>query len=109
MFNLTEEQIKEIIKDYGGNEQIINTIENELNSLDIIYDEDDYYEVIASIAAQKETNDLDLSRCTSKQERIIVSLKLNKIIINELKRKYNNFEDANPAIQAKFIDYQRRK
>ena len=51
MFKLTEEQIMIIISEYGGNEQLIESIELILNRIEMIDDFDDYYELVCLIAA----------------------------------------------------------
>ena len=109
MFKLTEEQIEEILSEYGGSRQLINTLERKLNLIGVIDEEEDYFEIIASIAAQKETVKFDTERYNRREDKENVFMSIDEIIENELNRKYNNFEDANPAIQAKFNDYQRRK
>jgi len=101
MFKLTEEQIDYIIEEYGGTKQLINTIERKLNLLGVVEIEEDYYELVISIVAQKETNNLKLEGCTTKKEKIDTFINLDTIIQMELNRKYNNFEDSKDSIRRK--------
>ena len=109
MFNLTEEQIEEIIAEYGSSKQFIKVVEQVLNEIDVIQDFDDYYEMIASIAFQKHTIEVKKNEYKRKEDKIRVSMSAETIIINELNRKYDNFEDASPIIKQKFLNYERRK
>ena len=101
MYKLTEEQIDYIIEEYGGSKQLINTLEKKLNLLGVIEEEEDYYELIIAIVAQKETNKLDLSRCTTRDEKFDKFINIDTIITAELNRKYNNFEDSKEIIKRK--------
>ena len=101
MYKLTDEQINEIIEQYGGNKKLINTIERKLNLLGVVEFEEDYYELIIAIVAQKETNNLKLSDCETKDEKMRVFMNLDTIINSELNRKYNNFDDSKESIRKK--------
>lgn len=101
MYKLTDEQIDYIISEYGGSKQLINTIERKLNLLGVVEFEDDYYELVMAIVAQKETNKLMLEGCTTKEEKINTFINLDTIIEMELNRKYNNFEDSKESIRRK--------
>ena len=109
MFKLTEEQIEEILNEYGSSKQFIKIVEQVLNEIDIIQDFDDYYEVVASIAAQKQTIEVKKDEYKRKEDKIRVSMSAETIIINELNRKYDNFEDSSPIIKQKILNYERRK
>lgn len=101
MFKLTEEQINYIIEEYGGTRHLINVVEKKLNLLGVVEFEDDYYELVISIVSQKETINLKLSGCTTKEEKINAFLNLDTIIEMELNRKYNKFEDSKESIRKK--------
>ena len=101
MYKLTDEQIDYIIEEYGGSKQLINTIERKLNLLGVVEEEEDYFELIISIVAQKETNKLKLSNCETKAEKMDVFINIDTIIEMELNRKYNNFEDSKESIRRK--------
>lgn len=107
MFKLTEEQIEEILNEYGGSRQLINTLERKLNLIGVIEEEEDYYELIASIAAQKETVKFDTERYNRREDKENVFMSIDEIIDIELNRKYNNFEDASPIIKNKILEYKR--
>ena len=107
MFKLTEEQIEEIIETYGGTKQIINIIEGKLNLIGVIDEEEDYYEVVASVAAQKETINFNIARYNRKEEKMDNFMSIDEIIELELNRKYNNFENSSPIIKEKIITYKR--
>jgi len=94
MFKLTDEQIEYIIEFYGGSKKIIENIELQLNLIGVVEDENDYFELMCAIIAQKETIKLKLSDCDNKFDAIGVSMTNKEIILTELNRKYNNFEDA---------------
>ena len=108
-FKLTEEQILEIIELYWGSKRLINEIELKLNSIDVILDDEDYYNLIASIVSQKETNKENVKAETTKQGKINVFIPLDEIIITELNRKYNNFEDAKEEVKQKVKSFSESK
>ena len=101
MYKLTDEQIDYIIEEYGGSKQLINTIERKLNLLGVVEDEEDYYELVAAIVSQKETNKFKLSNCDTKTEKMNAFMNIDTIIETELNRKYNNFEDSKESIRRK--------
>lgn len=101
MYKLTDEQINYIIEEYGGSKQLINTIERKLNLLGVVEFEEDYYELVIAIVSQKETNNLKLSSCDTKEERMNTFMNVDTIIELELNRKYNNFEDSKDSIRRK--------
>ena len=94
MFKLTDEQTEYIIEYYGGTKKVIENIETLLNLIGVVEDENDYFELMCAIIAQKETIKLKLSGCDNKFDAIGVSMTNMEIILTELNRKYNNFEDA---------------
>lgn len=108
-FKLTEEQILEIIELYGGSKGLITKIETKLNSIDVILDDEDYYNLIAAIVSQKETNKEKVKSLTTKIEKINVFIPLDEIIITELNRKYNNFEDAKEEVKQKVKSFSESK
>ena len=57
MNGLTEEQKDFIVEEYGSSLEIINRIEDIINEIN--FDEEAYFELIASIASEYETNDLN--------------------------------------------------
>ena len=95
MFKLTDEQIEYIIEYYGGTKKVIENIEVLLNLIGVVEDESDYFELMCAIIAQKETIKLKLSDCDNKTDAMSVSMTNKEIILTELNRKYNNFEDSN--------------
>lgn len=101
MYKLTDEQIDYIIEEYGGSKQLINTIERKLNLLGVIEFEEDYFELVIAIVAQKETVNLKLEGCTTKHQRENVFINIDTIIEMELNRKYNNFEDSKDSTRRK--------
>ena len=105
MFKLTEEQVNYIIGVYGGTQTIIRDIEHRLNLLGIISDEDDYYEIVATVAAQKETIKEKLKGCTTKAEAMRVWVSTDKLILFALKEKYNGFENLSNEQQVKIQNY----
>lgn len=94
MFELTEEQRKEIIELYGGSTYIIYKIEQELNNFEIIQNQEDYIEIIESVVAQFETIKLNMS-FAKKQDKLEKFMSLDEIIYTELNRKYDIFEQEN--------------
>jgi len=105
MFELTEEQINYIIAVYGGSKVIIKDIERRLNLLGIPMDEDDYYEIVAAVAAQKETISQQVRRCTTKAEAMRKFVSTDSLIKYELNEKYTNFINASAAVQEKMKNY----
>ena len=99
MFFLTNEQIEEIIDIYGGDVELINEIQKDLNMLAIIDNEEDYYDVICNIVSQVETFKLQNEQ-SIKQNGKTINYKLIDIIEVELNRKYNNFEDFKQETRA---------
>lgn len=101
MFKLTDEQIVEIIELYGGDKDLITEVERTLNKLAIIDNEEVYYEVICSVAAQVETLELK-----AKQDRKgAADYVLDYVIQAELNRIFNNFEDAKESTKEKLTGY----
>lgn len=105
MFTLTEEQINYIIEFYGSSKRIIKEIELKLNQLGIIEDEDDYYEIVATVAAQKETIREQLNGCTTKDQVMRIWVSTDKLILFALKEKYNDFSNFNPQVQEKMKSF----
>lgn len=101
MYKLTDEQIDYIIEEYGGTRQLVKTIERKLNLLGVVEFEEDYYELVIAIVSQKETVNLKLSSCTTKEEKISEFINIDTIIERELNRKYNNFEDSKETVRRK--------
>ena len=101
MFKLTEEQIEYIITVYGGTKAIINDIERKLNLLGVVSDEDDYYEIVAAVAAQKETIKEKTKGCTTKTEAMRVWVSTDDLIMYALKEKYLDFSSLSLASQEK--------
>jgi thiamine biosynthesis lipoprotein ApbE len=99
MFKLTEEQINYIIEVYGGSEPIIRDIERRLNLLGVVIDEDDYYEIVATVAAQKETIKEQIKKCTTKDQAMRKWVSTDSLIKYALNEKYNNFLNASPETQ----------
>lgn len=104
-FKLTEDQILEIIELYGGSKSLITKIELKLNSIDVILDDEDYYNLIASIVSQKETNKEKVKSLTTKIEKLNTYLTIDEIIITELNRRYNNFEDAKEEVKQRVKNF----
>ena len=105
MFKLTEEQINEIILLYGGSKKIVEVIESEINLIDVIEDEEDFYEIICAVMSQKFTIDLRCEQWNYPQDQSFVFMSDDEIIETELNRKYDNFEDSNPKIKQKMLNY----
>lgn len=104
MFFLTNEQIEEIISIYGGDVELINDIQIDLNKLAIIDNEEDYYEVICNVVAQIETFELQNEQSAKRNEKTI-EYKVIDVIEAELNRKYNNFEDSKQEVRNKVAKY----
>ena len=100
MFFLTDEQIEEIIKEYGGDKELINEIQKELNKLGVIESEEYYHDIICNVVAQMETLKLQNEQQIKNNSKTI-EYKLIDIIEIELNRKYNNFEDSKQEIRDK--------
>lgn len=105
MFKLTEEQVNYIIEVYGGTKTIINDIERKLNLLGIISDEEDYYEIVATVAAQKETIKEKVKGCTTKEEAMRVWVSTDKLILFALKEKYLDFSNLSNEQQEKIRNF----
>ena len=105
MFELTEEQINYIIGVYGGSKRVIKDIERRLNLLGIPMDEDDYYEIVAAVAAQKETIKEQIKKCTTKYQIMSKWVSTTSLIKYALNEKYNNFLNASPEVQEKMKNY----
>ena len=93
MFQLTEDQINYIIEVYGGTKTIINDIERRLNLSGKVKDEEDYYELVATVAAQKETIKNQTRGCTTRTEAMRVWVSTEDLIAYALKEKYNDFDE----------------
>ena len=102
---LTEGQINYIIEFYGGSKTIIANIERELNLIGIIDNKDDYFEVICSVVAQKEILREELKKCTIAAEAKKVYVANQKLIVNELNRRYNNLEQQRPDEQTRMKSF----
>lgn len=111
VFKLTQEQIDEIISEYGGSKQTIKRIEEVLNSLNIIQEEEDYIEIIINTLSQRVTNSYEVSACTKRKEAIEAHMSLSEIIACELERRYGEFENINPIMAQKakvFVEQKKR-
>lgn len=93
MFFLTDEQIEEIIKEYGGDVELIKEIQMYLNKLAVIETQEDYFDVICNIVSRVETFEMENQRLIKGHNKPI-EYKLIDVIGVELNRKYNNFEDS---------------
>ena len=109
MFKLIDEQIESIIMDYDVSLVFINKIEKLLNLIGVVDNDEDYFEIVALCASRKATNKFNVSNCTRKEEAIKMFMTIEEIVMTELNRKYNNFEDASPVTLAKVENYKRRK
>lgn len=105
MFKLTEEQVNHVIEFYGGTKQVINDIERRLNLLGVVADEDDYYEIVAAVAAQKETIKNKIKGCTTKIEAMRAWVSTDDLILFALKEKYNDFSSLSCEAQEKMKNY----
>ena len=105
MFKLTEDKMNYIIEVYGGSAPIIRDIERRLNLLGIIDNEDDYYEIVATVAAQKETIKEQLKKCTTGDEAMRKCVSTDSLIKYALNEKYNNFLNASAEVQEKIKNY----
>ncbi len=90
MFNLTDEQINEIVEYYGCSKPTIKRIGYVLNSLEIVDDEDDFIELIKSIVAQKESIKEQLTHANSIYEKKKIYMSLSDIIKTEVIKKYQD-------------------
>ncbi len=109
VFKLTQDQINDIIENYGGSRRLIAMIEHKLNFLGVVLDEEDYFELVTAIVSQKETVNFKLESCTSKSEAVCVFISLDEIIVDELNRKYNNFENARSDIKQRVKTFESQK
>lgn len=82
-FKLNDEQIEEIVELYGGTKNLINEIQKRLNSLDIVKDEDDFFEIVAEVISQIETCRFEANRANSKPHYVI-----NDVLKDTVIRKY---------------------
>ena len=105
MFKLTEEQINYIVEYYGSSKAVIKDIERRLNLLAVVEDEDDYFEIVAAIAAQKETISEQIKKCTTKSEILNKWVTTNQLIKYALNEKYNNFINAKEEVQEKMKNF----
>ena len=105
MFKLTEEQINYIVEVYGGSPTIIRDIERRLNLLGVVRDEEDYYEIVATVAAQKETIREQIKKCTTREEAMRKWVSTDSLIKYTLNEKYNNFLNASPEVQDQMKKY----
>ena len=105
MFKLTEQQIEYITTVYGGTKMIINDIERRLNLLGVVSDEDDYYEIVAAVAAQKETIREKAKGCNTKTEAMRIWVSTDDLIMYALKEKYIDFSCLSLASQEKLKNY----
>ena len=105
MFKLTEEQINYIIEFYGSSKVVIKDIERRLNLLGVVEDENDYFEIVAAVAAQKETIKEQIKKCMTKSEVLSKWVTTNQLIKYALNEKYNNFIDSNPEHQEKMRNF----
>ena len=105
MFKLTEEPIEYIIEVYGGSKQVIKDIEHKLNLLGVIDDKDDYYEIVAAVAAQKETIKEQIKKCTTKSEAMSKYVSTDRLIMYALNEKYSEFANASKEVQQKVKNF----
>ena len=105
MFKLTEEQINYIIEFYGSSKPVIKDIERRLNLLGVIEDEADYFEIVAAVAAQKETIKEQVKGCMSRSEVLSKWVTTNQLSIYALNEKYNNFIDAKEETQQRMKNF----
>ena len=105
MFKLTEEQINYIIEFYGSSKQVIRDIEHRLNLLGVVEDEDDYFEIVAAVAAQKETIKEQIKKCMTKSEVLSKWVTTNQLIKYALNEKYNNFINETEEVQLKVKNF----
>ena len=105
MFKLTDEQVNYIVEVYGGSERIIKDIERRLNLLAIPMDEDEYYEIVAAVAAQKETIKEKIKGCTTREDAMRGWVSTDQLILFALKEKYNDFSNLNPEAQERIRNF----
>ncbi len=105
MFKLTEEQVNYIIEVYGGSKRIIRDIECRLNLLAIPMDDDEYYEIVAAVAAQKETIRNKAKNYTTREDAMSVWVSTDKLILFALEEKYIDFSNLNPEVQERIRNF----
>ena len=82
-FKLEQEQILEILENYGGTEELIEDIENLIIAFDVVNDADDYYEIVVGSVSRVEAEKLEAER--KKEEP---NYNLRKIVKYETIRKF---------------------
>ena len=105
IFKLTEEQINYIIEVYGGSHSVIRDIERRLNLLGVVSDENNYYEIVASVAAQKETIKQQIKGCTTKDEAMRAWVSTDKLILFAVKEKYTDLSRLSPESQERIRNF----
>ena len=55
MFNLTPEQVKEIMLDYCDSLNVISTVISKVNEMQIVDNEDDFFTVVAAVCTRYQT------------------------------------------------------
>ena len=109
MFKLTDEEIDEIIEQYGSSKRIISKIEFKLNFLEIVDDKEDYIELIKSIVSQYvsiqtqinsvKANENSKSNYIDKKDLARLYMDLDEIIETELNRKYKDLTHKEIQLQ----------
>jgi len=90
IYQLTDEQIAEIIKFYGGDEHLLIKIERLLNIGGLVRNENDFYEIVVNVVSQIETFKLKQSLDPFYNEA--KTYNLEEIIEQEINRYYD-FEE----------------
>lgn len=83
-FKLNNEQIDEILENYGGTKKTIAKIEKIVNFLEILTDEDEYYEVVAASVSRIESMKISAEAKKAGVERY----KTSDIVKYEIIRKF---------------------
>ena len=103
MFKLTDEEIDEIIEQYGSSKRIISKIEFKLNFLEIV----DYIELTKSIVSQYVSIQTQInsakrngkSNYITKKDLVRLYMDLDEIIETELNRKYKDLIHKEKQLQ----------
>lgn len=82
-FKLNNEQIDEIIELYGGTKNLITDIQKRLNMLEIVKDEDDFFEIVAEVVSRIESYKISAELKRTKPHYVI-----NDILKVAVIRKY---------------------
>ncbi len=107
MFKLTDEEIDEIIEQYGSSKRIISKIEFKLNFLEIVDDREDYIELTKSIVSQYVSIQTQInsakrngkSNYITKKDLVRLYMDLDEIIETELNRKYKDLIHKEKQLQ----------